>query len=361
MIRIKILYDYRCYANNQREYAFYENKYSFVKLVNTYNFLHNDEEPFRDDESMMFIKEIDNAKFSSKYGVVTPYGECPVTSLCGGTQYALTVIHNSRLGRYTSYEPYGNDIWDRLGNLPFDILIFINLSMFNGTHISINKFIIENYKDDKGDISEKLIDNPQDCFLAFHNLSFNLNRDFENVVVDYAKTITADCRIIEFPPLIYNDFNEFGNFIDGVDDDNAEDNQPSSKYSDMKIHCYLTEMISTDAKYPIAITIERCQETKTYSVKELYPLKYPSFAELTMLLGNYDDNNEHTTVLDNFGNWNEMILIFDCEDTDNSKSWLNNICLGEKLEGKTISLYNGKRIWHELLKFIDGYKYQLKI
>lgn len=357
MIRIKILYDYG--YDNWRNCKFYDNKYSFMDLVNTYN-LFSEDEPFRDDESRMFIEQIDHAEFSSKYGVVTPYGECPLTSLSGGTRYALTVIHNSRMGKYTSFEPYGEDIWGRLENLPFDVLIFVEYDEIQFSHMSaIEKCLIENYRDEKGNISEKLIDNLSECVDIFFKLSFsfNLTLSFESVILCYAKSNIKNWHMLNYPPFICNSFKELGDFIG---DEYETERFQDCEYPDVKICSYLTDMISIMTRKPIVIMIERCQETKTYTVKETYSVKNPTFSELIMETGYYVNNNKYNA-LDNFGNWDKMILTFDDCEIDCSKKWLNNICLCEKLEGKTISLYNnGKRIWYELLKFIDGYTINFK-
>lgn len=81
--------------------------------------------PFRDPESLLFIHEVDRGRLveGDWYSYVSPYGRTCMSSLCGGTQYALTLIYNSRRNIYTTYEPYGEDIWQRLQSLDMDILV----------------------------------------------------------------------------------------------------------------------------------------------------------------------------------------------------------------------------------------------
>lgn len=83
------------------------------------------EPPFRDPESLMFIQQVDQGHLveGDWYSYVSPYGRTCMSSLCGGTQYALTLIYRSRKGQYTSYEPYYEDIWQRLQSLSMDILV----------------------------------------------------------------------------------------------------------------------------------------------------------------------------------------------------------------------------------------------
>lgn len=84
--------------------------------------------PFRDPESLLFIREIDHAHLvdGDWYSYVSPFGRTCMSSLCGGTQYALTVIYNSRKGIYTAFAGYGDDIWQRLQNLDMEVLVVLN-------------------------------------------------------------------------------------------------------------------------------------------------------------------------------------------------------------------------------------------
>lgn len=72
--------------------------------------------PFRDPESLLFIHEVDRGRLvkGDWYSYVSPYGRTCMSSLCGGTQYALTLIDHSRRNIYTTYEPYEEDIWQKL-------------------------------------------------------------------------------------------------------------------------------------------------------------------------------------------------------------------------------------------------------
>lgn len=81
--------------------------------------------PFRDPESLLFIREVDHGHLvdGDWYSYVSPFGRTCMSSLCGGTQYALTVIYNSRKGIYTAFAGYGDDIWQRLQSLDMDILV----------------------------------------------------------------------------------------------------------------------------------------------------------------------------------------------------------------------------------------------
>ena len=90
--------------------------------------------PFRDPESLLFIQEVDKGHLveGDWYSYVSRYGRTCMSSLCGGTQYALTLIHNSRRNVYTTYEPYGEDIWQRLQSLDMDILVAYDPNHWGG-------------------------------------------------------------------------------------------------------------------------------------------------------------------------------------------------------------------------------------
>jgi len=90
--------------------------------------------PFRDPESLLFIHEVDRGRLvkGDWYSYVSPFGRTCMSSLSGGTQYALTLIYYSRRNVYTTYEPYGEDIWQRLQGLDMDILVAYDPNHWGG-------------------------------------------------------------------------------------------------------------------------------------------------------------------------------------------------------------------------------------
>ncbi len=119
MIRVKFVYDEKQYWDlmAERRIVMYD-KENFYWLVQGDTATEKKEPPFRDDDSVRFIREVDHAEFveGDWYSIVTPYNRTDMTALCGGTRYALTVIDNSRYGRYTSYDGYA-----RLDDTDFEI------------------------------------------------------------------------------------------------------------------------------------------------------------------------------------------------------------------------------------------------
>lgn len=119
MIRVKLVDNYA----GQRGVHLYDRE-TFVRFV-----LGTFDEPrvplFRDPESLLFIEEVDHSHLvdGDWYSYVSPSGRTCMSSFAGGTKYALTLIFNSRKGIYTSFENYGEDIWQRLQKLEMDILV----------------------------------------------------------------------------------------------------------------------------------------------------------------------------------------------------------------------------------------------
>ncbi|HIR13420.1 MAG TPA: hypothetical protein IAB31_05805 [Candidatus Choladousia intestinavium] len=132
MIRLRLINREEAYQK-KGEYAFYQEK-DFLRLLGGSILEGWKQPPFRDPESQLFIREIDEGRFveGDWYSYISPFGRTCMSSLCGGTKYALTVIKNSRAGRYTVLAGYGDDIWQRLGRLDMDILVWFDIYKDNG-------------------------------------------------------------------------------------------------------------------------------------------------------------------------------------------------------------------------------------
>ena len=60
--------------------------------------------PFRDPESLLFIHEVDRGRLvkGDWYSYASPFGRTCMSSLSGGTQFALTLIYYSRRNVHTT-------------------------------------------------------------------------------------------------------------------------------------------------------------------------------------------------------------------------------------------------------------------
>ncbi len=122
---------------------------SFFRLLNGDALAEEKFPPFRDEESLRIIEEVDHATLVEEewYAMVTPFGKTCLSALSGGSKYALTVIYNSRNGVYTEYFHAGENVWKILGELPMDILIAVPQSevLYLDTRPIYQDYILENY------------------------------------------------------------------------------------------------------------------------------------------------------------------------------------------------------------------------
>lgn len=86
MIRVKFVYDEKQYWDlmAERRIVMYD-KENFYWLVQGDTATEKKEPPFRDDDSVRFIREVDHAEFveGDWYSIVTPYNRTDMTALCG--------------------------------------------------------------------------------------------------------------------------------------------------------------------------------------------------------------------------------------------------------------------------------------
>ena len=102
-------------------------KYVIYKEEMFYRLL-EDDLPFRDEESVRLIHEIDQARFveGDSYSMITPFGRTCLSALCGGTKYGLTALDAARKGKYISWKSVGSNVWKLLADLTTDIKIAAN-------------------------------------------------------------------------------------------------------------------------------------------------------------------------------------------------------------------------------------------
>lgn len=124
---------------------------SVFKLIldNTYAYSSDEpvEPPFRDAESIEFLRKGFNAEFveGDWFSVVTPDGRFCISSMELDVPYGLVLIHNSKLGRYTHYFPAYENTWNALNSLPIDLLVEYSLNDEYFPHFCNHRHIIVNY------------------------------------------------------------------------------------------------------------------------------------------------------------------------------------------------------------------------
>jgi len=106
--------------------------------------------PFRDAESLQFLKESYDISFVSDddwYSVMCAGSRSDITCLNEDILYGLSAIDLSKDGVYSRLEWAGKKVWQALSNLPFDILIAQNMQdmgLYKGA-VSGADYLIENY------------------------------------------------------------------------------------------------------------------------------------------------------------------------------------------------------------------------
>lgn len=138
MIKMKI-YSVKDYYNkihsmNEKEGYEFEEK-TFEYLSDNRNFYRRIvEPPFRDKESIDFLKQLYDIEFvpDDWYSVYVEGGRCSIHTLVRDIKYGLSVIDYSRRGYYMSFRHAHEKVWKFLANLPFDALLIARMDMLGG-------------------------------------------------------------------------------------------------------------------------------------------------------------------------------------------------------------------------------------
>lgn len=154
MIKVRVFTDkewlnFSCISSEKHEYSAWNAKSYFKNLLDT---AWEDEPriPFRDAESLQFLKETYDITFVSDedwYSVICEGSRSDITCLYESIQFGLAAIDISKKGVYTQFQRAEEKIWTVLANLPIDILIAMRISKMGlfGEHISGTDYLIENY------------------------------------------------------------------------------------------------------------------------------------------------------------------------------------------------------------------------
>lgn len=373
MIRIKFLYSTEDYVHTYDEKIICEyDRNSFIRIVNGFPSERDKKPPFRDEDSMRFIREIDRAEFVENdwYSVVTPFNRTCMTALCGGTQYALTVIHNSRRGIYTSVENYNEDIWGRLANLSIDVLVYVkvykmcdyfaSLDIPYSSNISI---MIENYryegKEMEAYISKdvgykgRIIKDGKlyvaDCFEDF---CFSWHRNFDQLIKEAESLLKA--QRYKHSPIVSN----IKDFVSTLNLDNARDFFESMYIDDkwleflkdwlepIEFHNYM-EYIPDESlnKYPMYFAMKKNKNTQECVAKQCFGVKYPTFSEAMM--SDFMWLPEEETA-----DYELLIIVLDSELFLNGADEMKSALWAFKNYDNVMEMYDGDGIYDIFLDFI---------
>ena len=148
MIKVRFVDSFpNSFADKKRAISYSEE--DFYGILNGRAWVDEKYAPFRDEESLRFIEEVDKATLveGEWYAMVTPFGKTCLSALSGGTKYALVLVANSAKGVYTEYFHAGENVWKILGELPMDILIAIRRKdmIFPWNCPMYCDYVLENY------------------------------------------------------------------------------------------------------------------------------------------------------------------------------------------------------------------------
>lgn len=273
MLRVRLLTEEEFFDHNIPIDP-YEQK-SFFRLLGGLG--HPQAPPFRDRESLKFIREVDQGELieGDWYSYLSPYGRTSMCYLCGGTQYALTCIDNSRRGIYTRRRNYGKDIFARLGEIEQDILIACPVWEEQGDISCMLRVfppcIIENYRHN-GQEQEVLYDpSASPPVLDFKEYRYIWQEDLPNLLQKLKHRLDRAALTWSFPPAEVSPEQ-----IAAVcpDWDVSGDMFPRRLLFCMH-ECPRNSM----DKYPRILYIRHFRGG-TYSFEEHCPVKYPDFSDI---------------------------------------------------------------------------------
>lgn len=369
MIRIKFLYNVEDFAQalTDRSICIYDSS-CFINLVNGSIAEENKVPPFRDEDSARFIHEIDHAEFVEDdwYSIITPYNRTCLTALCGGTQYALTVINNSRYGIYTSYDGYGNDIWNRLADLSIDVLIYIRTDKLNVSFPALpfafgfdETALIENYRYEGNEI-EVYVDKPltnhgvvekdgkfyvDNCFEEF---CFSWQRDFDKLLKWAEKALEHE--MYSHKPIISN----YQDFIATLDSyaanaflyDWDDEDETIMWLSSLQFHNYMKYVpVTAQVKYPMYLVMKKNKQTQQCVASNKCGFKYPTFSEALIIdFMRLPDEEKDAYEL--------LVVIIDSEAFQSGADTLKNVLWAFRFYDNIIELYDDTNIYKVFIDFI---------
>lgn len=302
------------------------------------------EPPFRDPESLLFIQEVDDGHLVNGdwYSYVSSFGKTCMSSLCGDTQYALALIYDSRKGAYTSFVPYGKDIWQRLQGLDMDILVAYDPAYYSSHGFYIMPFELEGCIVESVSVDGKVYENAVydakgpnyiDKAGVFHfnglldDYEWDWTQHMEEIFEDFVweanlhkRDILADTQ--HAPLVIPEEYWE--------------------KEPDRKILCYAdTYAFESPCRYSQLLMIKKYPDS-TYIVQEDYRVSTVFYEAPQNVIGFW--SNECTAV---------FYVVIDNFCFHSLKSFKDRVWYFED-DGKTLRAYSGIRGLRRLLEFADN-------
>lgn len=379
MIRLKLFYTEKDYMNSvlcEAPIHRYSDK-DFYRLVQGYAGEEKTGPPFRDADSVKFIREIDKAEFVKDdwYSVVTPFGRTNMTALCGGTQYALTVIANSRRGIYTQFKGYGDDIWSRLASLSMDVLIYCCVNIYSEDWHYLpfedetrKRVVIENYryKDEEVEaylgngFSKSVIDGKLYVSRFFEEFRLDWSKNLGIFIQGAEYLLERDGQLYKHLPTITN-IEEFAKTMDerqagmfneylgepGIWEPDLDGFMREKAFLEsLSVHNYMLKVPKEPiVKYPIYFIIRRRKGTCECTISKKTSCKNPSFSSL--LLEDFVRLSDCEKA-----EFEKLAIVFDIEFFGDANKVFKWAILAFKLYDNVVEIYDGIHVAKEFVDFV---------
>lgn len=317
--------------------------------------------PFRDEASLKFIREIDRGELveGDWYSYVSPFGRTCMSSLCGGTKYALTCINNSRSGVYTLYENYERDIWGRLEKLDEKILIAFNPCKdsygvptipYNIHHCVVENCLFEGVERECiADSDSKLM--APEFVDGKLRMSYFLGKEYrwdwtehlKEIFEVFRKELPTQSLVFDVAPTEVTELKYLTTQREvEIWDDDYNVIQTPEDIGREKIFNHMAECVCEGYdKYPRELYVKKFPDGH-YEIEALCPCKYPTFLEsLHDIVEHWSDDYEEAWVV-----VIDVGCFFELSDFKQEKLWYF------RDDGKTLDLYAGALGMQKFLVFM---------
>ena len=365
---------------------------TFLHIVEGYSGEEEKEPPFGDADSLRFIHEIDKAEFvggEDWYSIVTPYGRTNVTALCGGTQYALILIDNSRRGLYTDisdFGGYGEDIFRRLATVSIDILIAYDVKKVDGNSPELpilTDYMIENYPHEGGTVEAyvsyanyarlHLEDGKYHTGRYLNELKYDWYHEIGGLLAMAGKLIQDAGGRYRCPPLAFsvpafaetmderyaNAFYEMEypfekECLEGaalpeqeyrVELEKLQQTEAYQEYvfltKECRILSYLSKIPTEPcSKYPIHLMVSKEPDGKCI-LQEISTVKYPTYSEMLVCNEVLEFGERKSEI---------YVMVLDAESFRERERTLEEALWGVRNMGSRLELYDGIGVLEEFVK-----------
>lgn len=336
-----------------------------------------EEAPFRDDESLKLIRELDNGApvDGDWYSYASPQGRSCMCHLSNKTKYALTCIANSRNGLYTTYKDFfeedylrqladngssatleedAEDFWHLLVAMDMEILIAFDIWHDNwgvpSMPFGFSSCVIENYLlcgketeviyHEDTDQREPYVDENGQThvyYFCFKQYRYKWEDDLPGILRIVRNRVNKYVPVWEMIPteMSIRDVHDRCASLSSYD---ADDDLPRRI-----LLASIEYPRRGDDKYPRIFYIRRYRDGR-YSFDEYCPVKYPNFYEIIHdVIGFYDPECEEA-----------FAAVFDIGCFFEPEHFEKDILWEFHDNGKELTCYSGETGLRKFVEFFEA-------